>query len=139
MSRLNRGCVATYEPTNDGRERCLEHGHVFGALDSCPDCTSATGGPVESARPSESEAVADESLCRAVRDEILELARGYKDQREESESKDRIGFSTVAKLYDCALKWHRAAMEERTKRGDKDFAAWLVEEKRRLLDRGASH
>jgi aspartyl/asparaginyl beta-hydroxylase (cupin superfamily) len=81
----------------------------------------------------------DETLCRTIRDEILELARGYKDQREENESKDRIGFSTVAKLYDCALKWHRAAVEERTKQGDKDFAAWLVEEKRRLLDRGASH
>jgi aspartyl/asparaginyl beta-hydroxylase (cupin superfamily) len=88
-------------------------------------------------QPSRAQADEDQILCRSIRDEILEIARSYKDQRQENESKDRIGFSTVAKLYDCALKWHRAAMEERMKRGDEEFATWLVEEKRRLLNRGA--
>ncbi len=99
--------------------------------------TSAPVVIADHERPNREQADADQQLCRAVRDEILEIARGYKDQREENKSKDRIGFSTVAKLFDCALKWHRAAMEERVKKGDEDFAAWIVEEKRRLLNRGA--
>lgn len=131
--------VALYERTEDGLTRCTEHGHTFDALGSCPDCVFGEDSAATPERPSEHEATADEQLCRTIRDEILELARSYKEQREENDSKDRIGFSTVAKLYDCALKWHRAATEERTKRGDKDFAAWLVEEKRRLLNRGAAH
>lgn len=131
--------MALYEPTEDGRTRCTEHGHTFGALESCPQCEFGEDAVANAERPSEEIASADEQLCRSIRDEILELARSYKEQREENESKDRIGFSTVAKLYDCALKWHRAATEERSKRGDRDFAAWLVEERRRLLNRGAAH
>lgn len=131
--------MSPYETTVDGRQRCPDHGHTFSSIEYCPDCP--IGSDVEAApeRPAETGADADASLCRTVRDEILAVARSYSDERDDNESKDRIGWSTVAKLYDCALKWHRAAMEERMKREDKDFAAWLVEEKRRLLDRGASH
>lgn len=128
-----------WQTTSDGRQHCPDHGHTFGSLGYCPDCEIGGAVEVSNVRPDRVQADADQTLCRTVRDEILEIARSYKDQREENESKDRVGFSTVAKLYDCALKWHRAAMEERIKRGDEDFAAWIVEEKRRLLNRGASH
>ena len=136
---MNRSKVSPYETTADGQQRCPDHGHVFSAIEYCPSCPVIGDVETPADRPSESDAHADAALCRAVRDEILAVARSYKDDRDDNESKDRIGWSTVAKLYDCALKWHRAAMEERMKREDKDFAAWLVEEKRRLLDRGASH
>ncbi len=128
-----------WQTTDDGQLLCPEHGQTFGPLGYCSGCDSNGATEPTNQRPDRTAADADQSLCRDVRDEILDIARSYKDQRDESESKDRIGFSTVAKLYDCALKWHRAAMEERVKRGDEDFAAWIVEEKRRLLNRGASH
>jgi hypothetical protein len=131
--------VSPYETTADGQQRCPEHGRTFSAIEYCPECPVVADVETPADRPSEAQADADASLCRTVRDEILAVARSYSDERDDNESKDRIGWSTVAKLYDCALKWHRAAMEERMKREDKDFAAWLVEEKRRLLDRGASH
>ena len=129
----------TWQTTDDGQLRCSAHGQTFGPLGYCSGCDIGGGTDAVNARPDRAVATEDEGLCRTVRDEILDIARSYKDQRDENESKDRIGFSTVAKLYDCALKWHRAAMEERIKRGDEDFASWIVEEKRRLLNRGASH
>ena len=128
-----------WQTTDDGQLRCSEHGQTFGPLGYCSGCDIGGGTDVVNARPDRTAAEADMLLCPEVRDEILEIARSYKDQREENESKDRIGFSTVAKLFDCALKWHRAAMEERIKKGDEDFASWIVEEKRRLLNRGSSH
>lgn len=136
---LDDSAEVNWQTTADGQLHCAEHGQTFGSLGYCPSCDAGGGTEASNDRPERTQADADQSLCRVVRDEILELARSYKEQREENESKDRIGFSTVAKLYDCALKWHRAATEERVKRGDEDFAAWLVEEKRRLLNRGASH
>lgn len=133
--------MIAWERTADGRNKCPSHGHVFTDVEYCPDCPSGGGEAKTASRPSEEAAEADEGLCRKVRDEILALARGGETtaDKNESDTTDGAGLSTIAKLYDCALKWHRAAMEERMKRGDKDFAAWLVEEKRRLLDRGASH
>jgi hypothetical protein len=128
-----------WQATSDGQRHCTEHGHTFGALGYCPGCVIGEAVEESNRRPDRVQADADQRLCREVRDEILVIARSYKEQREDNESQDRIGFSTVAKLYDCALKWHRAAMEERIKRGDEDFAAWIVEEKRRLLNRGSSH
>lgn len=106
-------------------------------MSPCLACDAVPDVAVE--RPGDESARADEDLCRTVRDEILAIARSYSDERDDNESKDRVGWSTVAKLYDTALKWHRAATDERQKRGDKEFAEWLVEEKRRLLGRGASH
>jgi hypothetical protein len=120
----------------DESGRCV-HGHEVTAMSPCDLCPRDDDAGV--GRPSRVAADEDEQLARTVRDEILELARQYKDQRDENESKDRIGFSTVAKLYDTALKWHNAATRERSTRDDKAFAEWLVEEKRRLIGRGASH
>lgn len=128
-----------WETTDDGQQRCPTHGHTFGALEYCPACPIGGGEVADVTRPSEAVARADEDLCRVVRDEILVVARQLQEQRDDREAIDRVGYSTVAKLYDTALKWHRAATDERARRGDREFATWLVEEKRRLLDRGASH
>jgi uncharacterized Zn finger protein (UPF0148 family) len=128
-----------WQTTDDGQLLCPEHGKTFGPLGYCPSCDAGGGTEAANDKPGRAQAEADQSLCRTVRDEILTVARSYADERDENDSKDRIGWSTVAKLYDCALKWHRAAMEERLKRDDENFAAWIMEEKRRLLNRGASH
>lgn len=53
-----------------------------------------------------------ETFCYARRDELIDIARGQQERREDNESQDRIGAATVAKLYDTALKWHRAGAEE---------------------------
>lgn len=128
-----------WQQTADGNY-CPAHNHKFGALEYCPDCDiGGSAGDEANPRPDNSVARSDEELARTVRDEILTLARGFQDQREENESKDRVGFSTVAKLYDTALKWHRAATGERGTRDDQDFAAWLVEEKRRMSGGGSAH
>lgn len=118
----------------DGSVTC-EHG-TFGALETCSHCTAfAETGAIP--KPSEEQANLDEALCRTVRDEILTHARSFSEQREENESKDRVGWSTVAKLYDTALKWHNAASSERMKRGDKEHAEWLLSEMKRL--KGNAH
>lgn len=129
-----------WQATDSGDTLCVEHGKTFGPLDYCPDCPVG-GGQKDAAveRTTDAQADADERLCREVRDEVLRIARDMVNGREEREAVDRVGYSTAAKLFDTALKWHRCAMEERKARGDREFAEWLVAEKRRLLGRGASH
>jgi hypothetical protein len=110
-------------------------------------------------------ALADERWCRDRRDAVTALAETLSGQRarprtadppgdpgqdgeerdgwfywrgqwRRSDPKEEIGFSTVAKLYDTALKFHRAAVEERRARGDKDHDRWLVKRARELKQLG---
>lgn len=90
----------------------------------------------------ESADLEDAAYCCARRDELIELARGQVERREANESQDRIGAATVAKLYDTALKWHRASREIRDRRREIDHDRMLIEHEREMAGlgrRGAAH
>ncbi len=57
------------------------------------------------------------------------------DERDERGAIDRAGYSTVAKLYDTALKYHRAATEERRARNDKEHELFLIDQHRRMKEK----
>jgi hypothetical protein len=112
------------------------------------------------------EALADEKWCRDRRDAITTLAETLSAQRSQlraaeppkepgqegeerdgwffwrgewraADAKDKdVGYSTVAKLYDTALKFHRAAVEERRARGERNHDRWLVRRARELKQLG---
>lgn len=55
-------------------------------------------------------------------------------------ARDGAGLATVAKLADTALKFHRAAVDERRRRGEHDHERWLVRQCRELArGRGGSN
>lgn len=89
--------------------------------------------------PVSQAAATDEQWCRAQRDALIEIAEEMTTGREEREAVDRVGYSTVAKIYEVALKFHRCAMEERVRRDDKEHAKWLVEQARILKGMGKAH
>lgn len=120
----------------DGVPFCPEHGKSFGSTEVCPECpTRVTVVESNDAAPDDPQAHADEAWCREQRDRLVDLAIRMAEQRDEREAIDRVGYSTVAKLYDTALKFHRAAVEECHRRGDRQHEIWLVEQHRRLKER----
>lgn len=123
--------------TDSGRQRCEDHGHEFDSLGYCPECT-ADYEPNIKERKLETPrlAYADEKYCRETRNELISIARDL-SKTKKGDFADLNAMSLGVKYYDAALKWHRAAMTERARRGDQEFAEWLVDEKRKLLDRGA--
>jgi hypothetical protein len=122
---------------DDGSYQCADHGETFGATGTCPhpDHAVASHAELDVDAPSDPQVAIDEAWCRAQRDAVVELAKQMADERDERGAIDRAGYSTVAKLYDTALKFHRAAVEERHRRGDKEHDIWLVNEHRRLKER----
>jgi hypothetical protein len=127
-----------WETLESGEQRCVDHGHEFGSLGYCPDCTSDYE-PAITERSSETNKLAfsDEKYCREMRNEIAGIARDL-SKTKKGDFADLNAMSVAVKYFDAALKWHRAAMAERGRRGDKEFAEWLVAEKQRLLNRGAN-
>ena len=127
-----------WQTTDDGRQLCVDHGHEFDALGYCPDCT-ADYEPAIKERKLDTHrlAYADEKYCREQRNELVTIARDL-SKTKKGDFPDLNAMSCGVKYFDSALKWHRAAMAERARRGDQEFAEWLVEEKQRLLDRGAN-
>lgn len=97
----------------------------------------ATVENLDPAQPNREELISHKQWLIDQRDFYSGLAHQLADERDEREAKDRVGYSTVAKLGEVALKFERASMEIILKQGDEEFAAWLVEEKRRLLNRGS--
>lgn len=84
----------------------------------------------------------DAEFCCARRDELIDIARGQQERREDNESQDRIGAATIAKLYDTALKWHRAAREIRDRRREIEHDRMLIEHEQAMTTagrRGAAH
>ena len=80
--------------------------------------------------------IEDAEFCCARRDELIELAQGQQERREENESQDRIGAATIAKLYDTALKWHRAAREIRDRRREIEHDRMLIAHELEMSSRG---
>lgn len=126
-----------WQTIESGRQLCADHGHEFDALGYCPDCT-ADYEPSITERNSETRklAYADEKYCREMRNELVVTARDL-SKTKKGDFADLNAMSCAVKYFDSALKWHRAAMSERARRNDQEFAEWLVAEKQRLLDRGA--
>lgn len=131
-------------PVGDDQQRCERHpdAGAFRKLDPCPGCLTDPGPALEQAQAEvvDAAALADEEWCRAQRDALIKLAGDFASERADREAKDRIGYSTVAKLYDTALKFHRAAADERRRRGEHDHERWLVKQCRELArGRGVSN
>ena len=124
----------------DGKTRCALHDRVFAAgLETCPDCTSTPNSIViehAAAPPVETEAIGDETWCRDARDRLTELAKAQANKRGKGAA---AGIGYAIKLYEAALKFHRTAMEERTRRKDRDHDRWLVAQHRELQLRGKPH
>lgn len=122
---------------DDGRYLCADHGETFGATGSCPHPAHAVVA-VEAAdtpAPEDPQVIADEHWCREQRDRLVDLAVEMADARDERGAIDRVGYSTVAKLYDSALKFHRAAVEERHRKNDREHEIWLVDQHRKLKEK----
>jgi hypothetical protein len=120
----------------DGKPFCPEHQTSFGSTETCPRCPLPTQQALtDDPAPDDPQAREDEAWCRRQRDAVITMAEEMIGGREQREAIDRVGYSTVAKLYETALKFHRSAVEERHKRGDKEFEIWLVEQHRRLKEK----
>ena len=86
--------------------------------------------------------IEDAQFCCDRRDELIGLAQDQQERREDAEAQDRIGAATIAKLYDTALKWHRAAREIRDRRREIEHDRILIEHEREMAGlgrRGAAH
>ena len=127
-----------WQTTDSGRQLCVDHGHEFGSLEYCPECTADYEPSVNDRKPETLKlAYSDEKYCRDTRNELITIARDL-SKTKKGDFPDLNAMSVGVKYFDAALKWHRAAMTERARRGDQEFAEWLVQEKQRLLDRGAN-
>lgn len=124
-----------YERTETGY-RCQLHGVEFSPVETCPHGPDCGELDTHHAAEHDQAALEDEGWCRRQRDKLIAIADEMADGREEREAIDRVGYSTLAKIYDTALKYHRAAMEERVRRGDKEHDRWLVEQNRILRGAG---
>lgn len=120
----------------DGSYQCATHGETFGSTGTCPhpDHDVAASEESDAAAPEDPQARSDESWCRSQRDKLIELANGLAEERDEHGMISRVGYSTVAKLYDSALKFHRAAVEERHRESDKAHEIWLVDQHRKMKE-----
>ena len=139
---------------DDGLTRCTACGVSFHAgAESCrcasqPSPSSQPSGdkPTAAARTD----LADERWCRTQRDRLIALAQQVsppkptpkpkgKAKPKKADSADRADCATAAKIFETALKFHRTAMEERVRRGDRDHDQWLVAQHRELQQRGKPH
>jgi len=120
---------------DDGQTYCGLHDHRFVAgIATCPGCDSdpLDSTTLDDAQPVDAVALADEAWCRTERDYLTKLAHELEEERDEHGLRSRMGFSTVAKVMDTALKYHRAAVEDRVRRGDIEHDRYLAAEVRRL-------
>lgn len=120
-----------------GKYHCADHDQAFGKAESCSHSDHAVIAvdSVDADAPEDPQVAADESWCRTQRDSLIALAVEMAEARDERGAIDRVGYSTVAKLYDSALKFHRAAVEERHRKNDREHEIWLVEQHRKLKEK----
>lgn len=156
----------TWVPIEGDRQRCQRHDTTFSKLDECPACGDDPGAAIAQASSAEEAhdpaAIADEQWCRDQRDMLITAAKDAAGQqgapaptepgtdgeersgwfcwrgrwRQLDPPKADVGLSTVAKLADTALKYHRAAVEERRRRGEHEHDRWLVKQARLLKQSG---
>lgn len=79
---------------------------------------------------------AREAFCIKQRDKLIALADDQQERREDAEGQDRIGAATVAKLYDTALKYDRAAAEERMRQFEAAHDRMLTANEREMAGLG---
>lgn len=79
---------------------------------------------------------AHEAFCLEQRDKLIAIADGQQQRRDDAEGQDRIGAATIAKLYDTALKWDRAATEERAKQFEAMHDRMLIANEREMAGIG---
>lgn len=120
------------------RKRCDRHQATFSKLDVCPECTTDPGSEIDFAEPEivDHAAIADATWCRERRDALLAFALRMTMAVSDRKSKARIEYSTIAKIYDAALTYHRAAVESAQTRRDRNHDRWLVKQCRDLARRG---
>jgi len=125
----------------DDQLHCARHDQTFDKGKVCSGCIDDPGPEPDDEEPValDPEAIRDEQWCRDRRDAMIAIAEGMTMSASDRKSKARIEYSTVAKIYDTALKYHRAACEERRLRAETAHDRWLVKQYRELAMRGASH
>jgi hypothetical protein len=79
---------------------------------------------------------ARELFCITQRDKLIALADNQQERREDAEGQDRIGAATIAKLYDTALKYDRAAAEERMRQFEAAHDRMLIANEREMAGLG---
>ncbi len=77
-----------------------------------------------------------ELFCLKQRDKLIGLADDQEERREDAEGQDRIGAATIAKLYDTALKYDRAAAEERMRQFEAAHDRMLIANEREMAGLG---
>jgi hypothetical protein len=127
--------------TEGDHKRCLRHSLTFAKKDVCPGCITDPPPALDQAEPElvDQAAVDDEQWLRARRDELLAFATQMTKTIDGTKTRARIQFSTLAKVYDTALKYHRAAADERRARAEHSHDRWLVKQCRELARRGVAN
>lgn len=77
-----------------------------------------------------------ETWCIEQRDKLIALADGQQERRDDAEGQDRIGAATIAKIYDTALKYDRAAAAELAKQFEAAHDRMLVANERDMAGLG---
>lgn len=121
--------------------RCLRHGSTFRKGDVCTACVADPGPPADHAEPEriDEASIADEQWFR----DRAQLLWGYVEDlttaKDGLPKKSRIQYATIAKVADTALKFQRAAVEERRRRGEHAHERWLVKKCQELARRGVTN
>jgi hypothetical protein len=125
------------------QKHCKRHPEVgpFSKLDVCPRCIDDPGPAIERSEPEriDAESIADEKWFSDRAEQLWGYVAALTTAADGLPKKSRIQYSTIAKVADTALKFKRAAVEERRRRGEHDHERWLVKQCRELARRGVAN
>jgi hypothetical protein len=121
--------------------RCLRHDTTFRKGDVCVACVADPGPQPGQAEPEQIDdaSIADEKWFRDRAEQLWGYVASLTTAADGLPKKSRIQYATIAKVADTALKFQRAAVEERRRRGEHSHERWLVKKCQELARRGVTN
>lgn len=125
----------------DGSKLCDRHNVTFSKRDVCSHCITDPGAATETeiAESNDQGALEDEQWFRDKADQLWGFVEKMCGSASDEKKKNRVEYSTIAKVADTACKFMRAAVEERRRRDEHRHDRWLVKQCRELARRGVTN
>lgn len=120
---------------------CTRHNTDYSALKPCRGCLTDPGEPVDAEvlATVDPQDLADEKLARQCCAELLAIAHGQQERRDDNGSQDRIGAATVIKAYDGAAKWFGRFRELYERRKQLEHDNRLIAHDKEMAGLGRHH
>lgn len=115
------------DASDSNKQRCTVHDHAFGRLDQCVECLRAPRRRAEHETDEPPEPTPADCLAAIEHEKRLTAIAAYADgvARELCGPGDDRNIPAAAKMFDVAIKAHRAAGEYTISRERKNYVARL--------------